>query len=483
MGMLTRREFTRLLVPAAAALATPAARAGERRVVTVLTSYPDTVISKFQDAFERTHSEYRLSVQWRMPFDALPYLERPKQSGVDVYWAASPRNFDTLARQGALRKLDIDLKGLPSKIGNTDLMDPGGRYISTEMAGYGFVVHPAKLEALHLPLPTDWTDLTQPAYAGQIALPDPVHVGFAPVMIDIVLQQWGWSRGWAIWSELAANSKLVKGGDTFITDEVAPGDLSIGLTIDFFAVSAIAKGAPLQFIYPKHTGVNPAQVAITASAPNVEGASRFVEFVVSDAGQKILADPTIRKLPVRPSVYAELPTSYFDPFKAAAAGQLDYDGQADLSRLGVVAALFGVMLSDPHAELTRLWARVHAAERKGIDCAAARSLLCRPPIDAKQAQEPTVQKYFFRKRAGESAGAPRHMPPHGRRHVPKTGRKPAPGCIRRRGESCGGGLLRPCSSASPSISNQHHTQELRIARPTQVWTPTNTRCRACLPRI
>ena len=74
-----------------------------------------------------------------------------------------------------------------------------------------------------------------------------------------------------------------------------------------------------------------------------------------------------------------------------------------------MAALFGVMLSDPHAELARLWARVHAAERKGIDCAAARSLLCRPPIDAKQAQDPTVQKYFFRKRAGESAGAPRQL--------------------------------------------------------------------------
>ena len=92
----------------------------------------------------------------------------------------------------------------------------------------------------------------------------------------------------------------------------------IGISIDFFVAAAIAKGAPLRFIYPKQGGVNPGQVAIMANAHNLEGARAFVAFLLSDVGQQMVTHADIRKLPVRPSVYAKLNGGYHNPFVAAA---------------------------------------------------------------------------------------------------------------------------------------------------------------------
>src|SRR5690606_26779134 len=58
--------------------------------------------------------------------------------------------------------------------------------------------------------------------------------------------------------------------------------------VDFMALNARAKGSPIEFVFPQE-GV-PAvtePVAIMATAKNVEGAKKFVDFILSDEGQKL----------------------------------------------------------------------------------------------------------------------------------------------------------------------------------------------------
>jgi len=364
------------------------------RPVRVLTSYPDEMMSRFESAFEAEHPEYRLRLDWRMPRDVLPYLRQAGQNGIDVYWAASPRTFATLAGEGRFRKLDIDVSGLPDRIGKAPLADPVGYYRATEMAGFGFVINPIALYKLGLPAPEDWTDLADSRYAGLIALPDPARVGFAPPMVEIVLQALGWQAGWALWSEIAGNTVPLGRGSTFVTDEVASGRAALGLSIDFFAVAAIANGAPLKFIYPRHGGINPAHVAITTESSNPEGARAFVEFILSKTGQGLLAHPDIRKLPVRPAVYGDLPRQYYNPFSAAERGGFDYDGAAARPRLGLSSALFHQMLMADHAEHAALWRRIQAAEAAGKDVAAARRALSTPSLSESEAADLALRDLF-----------------------------------------------------------------------------------------
>ena len=399
----SRRAFIKaaggLGVAAAAGWAAPAfARPVD---VVVVTSYPDEVVSRFEAAFEKANPGYRLRIVWHMPHDALPTLRQPGPDGVDVYWTPSPYNFAVLKREGLLRKLDVDRSGLPGRVGNTLIDDPDGYYVATETAGYGFAVNPGYLEAHGLPAPADWADLADPRYAGHIALPNPGKVGFAPVMADIALQAYGWEKAWAVWSAAVANSTLVERGGTFVTDELASGRRGIGASIDFFVASAIAKGAPLRFIYPKNGGVNPAQVAIMAGAKNVDGARAFVSFLLSDAGQRLVTHPDIRKLPIRPSVYASLDAGYHNPFAAAAAGSYGYDGIRTEGRLPLIAALFDIALARRRDVLAVLWPKARAAT--GARGEEAQRLLAAVPINENEAGWAETQRIFSARRDDPNA--------------------------------------------------------------------------------
>lgn len=361
--------------------------------VVVMTSYHEEMMTRVEDAFARAYPQYRLQILWRQGFDALPYLLQTKQGGVDVYWAPSPGNFSRLAAAGSWQPLAIDLDGLPERIGGMPLRDEEGLYQATELAGYGFAINAEVLAELGVPMLRDWPDLLDARLRGRVALPDAGRVGFAPVLLDIVLQAYGWERGWAFWSELAGQSRLVSRGGTLVNDEVASGRAAVGLSIDFFVASARANGEQVEFVYPAHGGLNPAHIAITAHSRELPGARAFVQFVLSEQGQALLADPDIRKLPVRPSTYAQLPADYHDPFEAARQGAYDYQ-DAPRERLALVSSLFSQWLGMPHEQLSELWARLHAAEAAGHDVQAIRTLLSTPPLSDSEAASAELLALF-----------------------------------------------------------------------------------------
>jgi phosphoglycerate transport regulatory protein PgtC len=399
----TRRAFTQSLgLMALAGTGVGRAVAAPTDVV-VLTAYPDEVVSRFEAAFEKAFPQYRLRIIWRMPHDALPTLRQPRQGGVDVYWSASTRNYAVLKQEGAWRKLDVDLSGLPGRIGNTAINDPDGFYAASETAAYGFAYRPDLLKKAGRTFPADWPDLAEPGWAGEIVIPDPLQVGFAPVLVDIPLQAYGWDRGWALWSAIAANARFVGRGATFISDEVTSGRAALGLTIDFFAASAIANGAPLAFAYPRQGGVNPAHIAITRDCANLAGARAFVSFVLSEVGQQILTHPDIRKLPVRPSVYAGLPASYHNPFAAAQTGGYAYDNERSRPRVSLVGAAFNAALIQPHGRLAAAWQRL--PKIAGPRQVELLRLLEAPPLPEKEAADPLLQDTFARRQEDPKAEA------------------------------------------------------------------------------
>ena len=373
-----------------------AALAAAPRQINILTSYPDEVMARFESAFEKRYPQYRIRFLWRMPHDALPYLEQ--QSGnetVDVYWSASPRTFARLKDQRLLRKLDIGHGTLPARIGKTQISDPDGYYLATEIAAYVFAWNQKKLDALGVAPPRDWPDLVNPKLRNNIALPVPAEVGFAPVMFDIVLQAYGWKAGWAMWSEIAGLSRLVRRGSTFISDLIGSGDTAIGLSIDFFVNAAIANGADIRQRYPIHNGINPGHIALPLAGNNAAGAQAFAEFVLSPEGQRLLTLRDIRKLPVRPEIYTNADSNEFNPFRAAADGAMNYDGERGRWRLAVISAIFSSMLAEPHAEISALWQRVHVAEAAGKPMAEVRQLLETPPADEATAESYAVKKLFY----------------------------------------------------------------------------------------
>ncbi|WP_333874705.1 ABC transporter substrate-binding protein [Methylobacter sp.] len=378
--------------------------------LTVLTAYPEDVVSRYETAFEQTYPDIDLAVIWKMPHDALPYLKQPKQGGVDVYWSASQRNFMVLKQQHAWQKLGIDRSGLADSLGALPLVDTDGYFCVTEMAGYGFAVNADYLKKHGLATPKTWQDLADTHYQGHLALPVPSRVGFAPMMIDSVLQQYGWEPGWALLSDIVANARLVESGSTFITDIIGSGERGIAPTIDFFTASAAANGAPLHFIYPEPVAYSPAHIAIAAASQHTDAARRFVSFVLSDRGQKLLFHPDIRKLPVRASVYADKPDHYFDPFSETKAHPVVYDPSRASPRLALNNALFDRLFSDHLQRLQNLWLqlRKHQQSAKADQAerlVKIRQLLTGVPVNAAKAETPTLQQTFSERSTDKKAEA------------------------------------------------------------------------------
>lgn len=281
--------------------------------VVVMTSYPQEMISQFEAAFEQQFPQYRLEVLWKPSNDALTYLDQ-HPGEVDVYWTPSRQNFSQLAKQGLLQKLNPDWIHSPSSLHGSLLNDAEGYYAATEIAGLGMVISSAAFEKTKLRVPQDWQDLAQPALLGQIAFPIPTKIGFASGLVDAMLRGKSWPEGWAMLTRITLNARFIEHGSTFITDEVASGRAIVGITMDFFASSAIAKGAPLQYLYPPIVAYSPAHVAMLQRAPHQTAAEAFVKFTLSPTGQQLLFTPDIRKLPVDPAAYAHKPQAYFNPF-------------------------------------------------------------------------------------------------------------------------------------------------------------------------
>ncbi|CAL63547.1 Putative regulatory lipoprotein [Herminiimonas arsenicoxydans] len=356
--------FTRLIASAAFALASFGTLAADTALdkVVVMTSYPEEVVSRFEAGFEKTHPGTRVEILWRHSGDARSYLRDQKQQNVDVYWSPAQRNFLTLAREGAFRKLDIDMTGLPARVGGFPISDPAGFYAATEIAGYGFAFNPQRLKEKGLPQPRQWTELSDQKWKDEIVFPIPGKVGFAPLLIDIILQGYGWDKGWEILQGIGSNAQLLGQGGQHISDEVSSGRASVGVSIDFFIKAAIANGAPIQFAYPGITGYSPAHVAIMKNAPHLKNARAFAAYVLSAEGQKILFHPDIRKLPVRPAVYANKPAGYFDPFKAASAMPFVFNTERALERQGLNNTLFDILITNEQTALRRVLDKIHQAE-------------------------------------------------------------------------------------------------------------------------
>jgi phosphoglycerate transport regulatory protein PgtC len=393
----SRRALIAGLSAAATGLFAANAHAAEASVV-VVTSFPEELTTRYEREFERLHPEYHVQFVWKQSRDAFAFLSQPEQGGADVYWAPSLGNFPALREKGAFRRLTPDRAVLPGRLGAQLLSDPDGFYEAYDVAGYGVVANTDRLTARNLPAPTSWRDLAAPVYAGEIAMPIAGKVGFSPALYDIVLQAEGWDAGWALLSEISAGAQLLSAGN-LPTGLVREGKAALGLTIDFFAVSARENGAPVTMIYPKRTAFLPAHIAMTASATHAAAAQAFVDFTLSRDGQKLMTERDSSRHPARPDAYATAPSALIDPFKLSADVTFAYDQQAGRRRPGLVALLFDLLIVEKHDEVVALWRALHEAEAraKGGDAPVlgkARALAGFSPVSAAQALDPAFLDRF-----------------------------------------------------------------------------------------
>ncbi|HUG37537.1 MAG TPA: extracellular solute-binding protein [Candidatus Limnocylindrales bacterium] len=379
--------------------------------VVVLTSFPKELFEAYKQAFEQRTPGVRMVVKQQQTNAGVTYLRETRaKPEADIFWVSAVDAFQTLKADGLLDRPAIRkelLARIPARIGSFPLHDPDGHYFGFAVSGYGLMWNTRYLALHKLPAPREWTDLTDPRYHGHLVISSPSRSGTTHLTVEVILQAYGWEKGWALLLQSGGNMGSITERSFGVPEAVISGQQGIGVVIDFFGLSAIASGQPIDFVYPALTSVVPASVAVVKNGPNPDNARAFVEYLLSDEGQQKLFAPEIGRLPVVPALYARAPKGYPNPFTGKLGG-VAFDDKLSSARRNVVNSLFDQVITFRHAELKAAWGAIHAADAqvakaraggKNVEAAAgaveeARRLASTVPLDGKRAGDRDVNEAF-----------------------------------------------------------------------------------------
>ncbi|MDH3308344.1 MAG: extracellular solute-binding protein [Acidimicrobiia bacterium] len=258
--------------------------------VVLYTSMPDDVVDRLEGVIERRFpdldgnlwitlgSGISLTVVRGRTADIQELIESDLRSGgvrADLIWLAEPSPYENYKNMGLLAPYQppSDAPILPSYI-DADGFYVAGRIISMVIA-WNKSLWPEGL--------ADWPDLQDVELN---AFPAP-ESGAARATIKALTDKYGR----AFFATLAGVGGVSVPSNGAARDGVADGTFEAVAVLDYMARDAKAAGAAIDFAYPEGgTVLIPSPIAITAAAPNPAGARAVVDFILSQAGQKILVE-------------------------------------------------------------------------------------------------------------------------------------------------------------------------------------------------
>jgi len=163
------------------------------------------------------------------------------------------------------------------------IMDADKTYFSTKLITTGIVYNttaPMK--------PTSYKDLLKEEAKGKIAMPSPLTSGAATIHMAALTSNP--DLGWAYYEGLSEQGANPQGGNGGTYKAIAGGEKLYGFVVDFLPIRNKLEGAPVEFVFPEE-GVSAVTepVAVLSTAQNPDAAKAFVDFLISEEGQKLAA--------------------------------------------------------------------------------------------------------------------------------------------------------------------------------------------------
>ncbi|POT97329.1 Fe(3+) ABC transporter substrate-binding protein [Escherichia sp. ESNIH1] len=319
-------KHTALAAVIVTALSTPAFAAS---TLTLYTSQPNEDAQMTVTAFEKAHPD--IEVKWIR--DGTTKLTARLQAELaaggaapDVLLIADSVTMESLKKQDLLAAY----KSPEASRYDAQLYDPQGYYYGTKLITTGIAYNtraPVK--------PGAWQDLLKPELKNMTTLPSPLYSGAAQIHMATLMNDP--QLGFTWYEKLKANGAMPQSGNGAVMNAITSGSKGYGVLVDYMAIREKAKGAPIEFVFPKEgVSIVTEPVAMLKKAKNPDGAKAFIDFVLSDAGQRLVlkqgylpADaslPAPEGFPARESIKL-MP---YDPAKALADTDANKKRFADL---------------------------------------------------------------------------------------------------------------------------------------------------------
>jgi len=377
-----------IIVVAAAAIAMAALIVVKRPVVTdslvIISPHPESVKTEFKRAFEEWYAREmgeRVRIEWldtgggtqdQLRFITTMFEKSPSGIGIDIFWGGGVDPYIELKSRRLLHAYRLPeemLSRIPPLCAGLPTYDPDFEWYGAALSGFGIMFNKKIMRRMKLPKPTTWTDLCEPSLIGLVGVADPRQSGVAHTLFEIMLQAYGWEKGFDILTRLSGNVKNFAASSSRVPHDVSMGEIVYGLIIDFYAWSQIARDGRdvIGFVMPEGaTVINPDAIGILKGAPHLQLAESFVRFVLSEDGQKLWLLPVgspggpkefgLNRISVIPELhekFSDISTVPFDP--SSFRKGIKYDSKKASARWAVLNDLFGALLIDTHSELVKAW--------------------------------------------------------------------------------------------------------------------------------
>ena len=380
--------------------------------LTIISPHPESIEKEFGRAFKEWYiqkSGRSVALDWLdlggsssdFRFIESEFQRVPQGIGIDLFFGGGTDNYLKLAEQGLLysHKLpDSQLARVPKEIFGIPVYDPEFRWYGAALSSFGIMYNEELREFLRLPVVSTWNDLAQPNLIGRVGAADPRESGSAHMMYEIILQGYGWEKGFELITKLGANVRGFYAGSNAIPKEVVSGQVIYGMAIDFYAYGQIAVLGDdiIKYIVPPDAAVvSPDSIAILRGAPNLKVAQAFLEFVLSDTAQKLWVlrddDPEgpkwrggLNRASVIPELYDDLGERcvVINPFKRE-LNPIEYDAAKGGMRWALINDLIGALVIDPHKDLVSAWKAINKCKDEQKREAAVERL-AEMPITAEE---------------------------------------------------------------------------------------------------
>jgi len=216
---------------------------------------------------------------------------------VDIFWGGESALFEKLAEQKLLQKVEISKEawdGIPAAIGKPKpipLKDKDGYWVGTALEPYGLVYHPRRLQRLGVPELKEWDDLLHPKLKGEVVQCAPTRSSSSNATYEVMLSMLGEEKGWEWLRKLAAQTGHFTARSRDVPTVVAKGEFAAGFAVpSYMAFEEKLAGFDLKFVAPKNAFVTPEPMAILAGARNPKAARAFIEFLLTERGQRVFME-------------------------------------------------------------------------------------------------------------------------------------------------------------------------------------------------
>ena len=154
-----------------------------------------------------------------------------------------------------------------------------------------FCVNIPRLEQIDAPMPRSWSDLTDPAFEGEVVMPDPGSSGTGYLQIAAILQGMGEEAGWELIEALDPSMAQYTTSGSRPCRMAQVGEYAVGASLSFVAMQGVSQGYPMEMVIPEdYAGFELEANALIAGTENEEDAKRFLDWTLSDSAAQVYSE-------------------------------------------------------------------------------------------------------------------------------------------------------------------------------------------------